>query len=177
MLISNPLLPPNEKFPEDLLVQGLDSLSGIYPVGPGQLWHGGIHVCCGATEPHNVYAIADGVVVGYRHSTPPPKDAKQLDDHPLNYMGWTDDGFVLLKHEKESGEGIPVVFYSLYLHLSKLGVTQGQTVSRGAVIGRVGHTGRATGPHLCWRANWFDVRLDASLLLQSEPAKKGEKKK
>lgn len=120
MLISNPLLPPNENFPEDLFAQGLDSLSGIYPVGPGQLWHGGIHVCCGATQPHQVYAIADGVVVGYRQSTLPPKDAKQLDDHPLNYLGWTDDGFVLLKHEKESGDGVPVVFYSLYMHLSKL---------------------------------------------------------
>lgn len=160
MLISNPLLPPNEKFPEDLLVQGLDSLSGIYPVGPGQLWHGGIHVCCGATEPHNVYAIAGGVVVGYRHPTPPPKDAKQLDDHPLNYMGWTDDGFVLLKHEKESGEGIPVVFYSLYMHLSKLDgelfpgapgqvISSGKTkISRKEYLGKLGKVyGKADSMH------------------------------
>ena len=160
MLISNPLLPPNEKFPEDLLVQGLDSLSGIYPVGPGQLWHGGIHVCCGATQPHNVYAIADGVVMGYRQSTPPPKDAKQLDDHPLNYMGWTDDGFVLLKHEKESGEGVPVVFYSLYMHLSKLDdklfpgapgqvVTSGKMkISRKECLGKLGKVyGKADSMH------------------------------
>lgn len=78
-------------------------------------------------------------------------------------------GTIILDH----GHGLTTT----YLHLSKLGVEQGQTVSRGAVIGRVGRTGRATGPHLCWRANWFDVRLDASLLLQPEPAKKGEKKK
>lgn len=78
-------------------------------------------------------------------------------------------GTIILDH----GHGLTTT----YLHLSRLDVTEGDTVKRGAVIGRVGHTGRATGPHLCWRANWFDVRLDASLLLQSEPAKKGEKKK
>ena len=78
-------------------------------------------------------------------------------------------GTIIIDH----GHGLTTT----YLHLSKLDVAQGQTVGRGAVIGRVGHTGRATGPHLCWRANWFDVRLDASLLLQPAPAKKGEKKK
>lgn len=83
----------------------------------------------------------------------------------LYYTG----GTIILDH----GHGLSTT----YLHLSKLDVGEGQNVSRGAVIGRVGHTGRATGPHLCWRANWFDVRLDASLLMQPEPAKKGEKKK
>lgn len=78
-------------------------------------------------------------------------------------------GTIILDH----GRGLTTT----YLHLSKIDVEQDQTVKRGAVIGRVGKTGRATGPHLCWRANWFDVRLDASLLLQSQPAKKGETKK
>ena len=78
-------------------------------------------------------------------------------------------GTIILDH----GRGLTTT----YLHLAKLDVKEGQSVKRGDVIGRVGSTGRATGPHLCWRANWFDVRLDASLLLQPEPAKKGEKKK
>lgn len=64
-----------------------------------------------------------------------------------------------------------------YLHLSRLDVKVGEVVERGAVIGRVGKTGRATGPHLCWRANWFEVRLDPSLLVEAEPARKGETKK
>lgn len=83
----------------------------------------------------------------------------------LYYTG----GTIILDH----GHGLSTT----YLHLSKLDVAEGQIVERGAVIGRVGMTGRATGPHLCWRANWFDVRLDASLLVQAEPAKKGEQKK
>lgn len=78
-------------------------------------------------------------------------------------------GTIILDH----GQGVTTT----YLHLSRLDVTPGQEVARGEVIGRVGKTGRATGPHLCWRANWFEVRLDPSLLLQAQPAKKGEQKK
>jgi len=89
----------------------------------------------------------------------------RLAHRDLYYTG----GTIILDH----GHGLSTT----YLHLSKVDVKPGQEVKRGAVIGRVGKTGRATGPHLCWRANWFDVRLDASLLLQPDPAKKGETKK
>ena len=89
----------------------------------------------------------------------------QLAHRDLYYTG----GTIILDH----GHGLSTT----YLHLSRVDVKQGQEVAAGAVIGKVGKTGRATGPHLCWRANWFDVRLDASLLIQPEPAKKGEQKK
>jgi murein DD-endopeptidase MepM/ murein hydrolase activator NlpD len=50
-----------------------------------------------------------------------------------------------------------------YLHMSAFDVKPGDRVRRGAVLGKVGATGRATGPHLCWRMNWFQTRLDAAL--------------
>jgi murein DD-endopeptidase MepM/ murein hydrolase activator NlpD len=66
-------------------------------------------------------------------------------------------GTVLLDH----GHGLS----SSFLHLSRIDVREGQRIARGDVIGAVGATGRASGPHLHWGLNWFDVRLDPALLL------------
>ena len=69
-------------------------------------------------------------------------------------------GTVILDH----GHGLT----STYLHLSRLDVKEGESVTPGQIIGAVGMTGRATGPHLCFRMNWFDVRLDPALLLPKQ---------
>ncbi|NID03816.1 M23 family metallopeptidase [Luteibacter jiangsuensis] len=53
---------------------------------------------------------------------------------------------------------------SNFLHLSRIDVKVGQRVRQGQVIGAAGMTGRATGPHVHWGFNWFDVRLDPLLL-------------
>jgi len=66
-------------------------------------------------------------------------------------------GLVLIDH----GQGL----ITAYLHQSRLDVAAGQELQRGAPIGRVGMTGRATGPHLCWRMKWRDRNLDPSLLV------------
>ncbi|PIP80240.1 MAG: hypothetical protein COW84_06370, partial [Gammaproteobacteria bacterium CG22_combo_CG10-13_8_21_14_all_40_8] len=58
------------------------------------------------------------------------------------------------------------------LHLSKLLVKSGQSVKQGQLIAKMGSTGRATGPHLDWRINWFDVRLDPALLMKGQPPQK-----
>jgi len=50
-----------------------------------------------------------------------------------------------------------------YLHMSRMDVAVGDRVTRGAPFALVGATGRATGPHLCWRMNWFQKRLDVAL--------------
>ena len=44
-------------------------------------------------------------------------------------------------------------------------VAVGQQVAPGDVIGKVGSTGRATGPHLDWRMNWRNRRVDPQLLV------------
>ncbi|MBA3487191.1 MAG: M23 family metallopeptidase [Lysobacter sp.] len=67
-------------------------------------------------------------------------------------------GTLLLDH----GHGIS----SNFLHLSRLDVRVGDAVKQGEVIGAVGATGRATGPHLHWGMNWFDVRIDPLLVLE-----------
>ncbi|MCK5789211.1 MAG: M23 family metallopeptidase, partial [Ketobacter sp.] len=59
---------------------------------------------------------------------------------------------------------------SSFLHLSKVQVAVGQEVRAGDVIGEVGATGRATGPHLCWRLNWYQERLDPQLLVPAGTA-------
>jgi murein DD-endopeptidase MepM/ murein hydrolase activator NlpD len=57
-----------------------------------------------------------------------------------------------------------------YLHQSRLDVKVGDKVEKGQVIGLIGKTGRATGPHLCWRLNWFQERLDPQLAAGPIPA-------
>lgn len=54
---------------------------------------------------------------------------------------------------------------STFIHLHKVLVREGQEVKAGDVVAEVGATGRATGPHLDWRINWFDVRVDPQLLV------------
>lgn len=54
---------------------------------------------------------------------------------------------------------------STFLHLSAILVKVGQEIKPGEVIAKVGATGRATGPHLDWRMNWLDRRVDPQLLV------------
>lgn len=68
-------------------------------------------------------------------------------------------GLVLIDH----GQGL----ITACLHQSRLDVVAGQDLARGEPVGRVGMTGRATGPHLCWRMKWRDRNLDPSLLVKT----------
>lgn len=67
-------------------------------------------------------------------------------------------GTLLLDH----GHGVS----SNFLHLSRIDAKVGDRVEQGQVIGAVGATGRATGPHLHWGMNWLDVRVDPQLVLE-----------
>ena len=67
---------------------------------------------------------------------------------------YLEGGLTILDH----GHGVT----TCYLHQRRQMVQEGDTVARGQVIGEVGMTGRATGPHLHWGLNWFQMRLDPS---------------
>jgi murein DD-endopeptidase MepM/ murein hydrolase activator NlpD len=71
-------------------------------------------------------------------------------------------GTIVIDH----GRGVS----SNFLHLSRIDVKVGQRVEQGDIVGAVGMTGRATGPHLHWGMNWFNVRLDPLLLVDSPAA-------
>ena len=70
-------------------------------------------------------------------------------------------GTVLIDH----GFGLS----SSFLHMSRLDVKSGDRIKAGQVIGAAGKTGRATGPHVHWGFNWFDVRIDPTLLPKPSP--------
>lgn len=70
-------------------------------------------------------------------------------------------GTMIIDH----GQGIT----STFLHLSAAYVKTGDDVTQGQVIAAVGKSGRATGPHLDWRINWFNVRIDPALVLKINP--------
>jgi murein DD-endopeptidase MepM/ murein hydrolase activator NlpD len=71
-----------------------------------------------------------------------------LAESDLYYSG----GTLIFDH----GHGVS----TLYMHMQKIFVDEGQKVKQGDIVGTVGSTGRATGPHLDIRLNWFDTRLD-----------------
>jgi murein DD-endopeptidase MepM/ murein hydrolase activator NlpD len=82
----------------------------------------------------------------------------------------TNDGIVRLTVEHFfSGKGIFVDhglgFYSMYFHLSEVLVKDGEPVKAGQIVGKVGATGRATGPHLHWGVKLNGARVNPYALL------------
>ena len=71
----------------------------------------------------------------------------------LYYTG----GTIIMDH----GHGISTI----YSHLEKIFVQVGDKINQGDIIGTVGSTGRSTGPHLDFRINWFQTRLDPMTVL------------
>jgi len=76
-----------------------------------------------------------------------------LAEKDLFYTGAT----VIFDH----GHGIS----TLYMHMNKIFVNVGDHIKKGDIVGTVGASGRATGPHLDIRLNWFGTRLDPATIL------------
>ena len=84
------------------------------------------------------------------------------------------DGVVALAEEQffagravylDHGDGL----ISMSFHLSEIAVEQGDEVKRGQLLGKVGATGRVTGPHLHFGLRWRGARVDPAVLL-ADPA-------
>jgi len=106
--------------------------------GEPAAYHSGLDIAPGAGAAY--VAPADGVVVLAAES-------------PFTLEG----NLLIIDH----GMGLN----SAFLHSSRLVVKEGDVVKQGQLIGYVGMTGRATGPHLHWSIKWRDARLDPLLFL------------
>lgn len=129
-------------FYQDFIWPAAGPISGVY--GSQRVFnnipkrpHFGVDVA--APTGTSVYAPADGLVT--------------LFVADMYYSG----GTMIIDH----GHGVS----STFLHLSKGHVAAGTTVKQGDLVAEIGATGRATGPHLDWRINWFKERLDPALLV------------
>jgi len=119
-------------------------ISGVYGSqrvlnGEPRRPHFGLDIA--APKGTDVYAPADGLITM---------------THPDMYFS---GGTIILDH----GQGLS----STFLHLSEILVEAGTFVQQGDLIARIGSTGRASGPHLDWRMNWLDRRVNPQPLLPS----------
>lgn len=85
------------------------------------------------------------------------------------------DGVVTLAHPGMYFSGATLIIdhghrlSSTFLHLEEIRVKEGQVVRQGEVVALMGATGRVTGPHLDWRMNWRDQRIDPTFLVPPMP--------
>ncbi len=81
------------------------------------------------------------------------------------------DGIVTLAEEDMYFTGGTLIFdhghgiSTLFMHMKDIDVKVGQKVRQGEIVGTLGKSGRATGPHLDIRLNWFEVKLDPVTIL------------
>ncbi len=103
-----------------------------------------------------------GMDIAAPHGTPvtsPIPGVVRLAAGPFSLEG----NIVIIDH----GRGL----YSAMMHLSRIDVKAGDIVAQGQQIGRIGSTGRSTGPHLHWGMTWNGVKVDPEALLPPMPAK------
>jgi murein DD-endopeptidase MepM/ murein hydrolase activator NlpD len=130
-----------------------------------RLWHSGF------VEP--VTGKRTGIFGSVRIMNGQPRNPHNGEDigAPLGTdVAATNDGVVRLTVDHVfSGKGIFVDhglgFYSMYFHLSEVLVKDGDLVTAGQIIGKVGATGRATGPHLHWGVKLNGARVNPYALL------------
>ena len=142
------ILPQSDGWREHFTWPAIGRISGLFGSqrvyqGEKGSFHSGLDIARPTGAP--VTAPADGVVI-------------LAADHPFTLEG----NLLMIDH----GMGLS----SAFLHLSRIDVKAGDHVRQGQVLGAVGMTGRATGPHLHWSLTWRGERLDPLLLMGPMPA-------
>ncbi|MGX5833588.1 peptidoglycan DD-metalloendopeptidase family protein [Aeromonas piscicola] len=133
----SPVLPSNLLF--DKPVQGpLSSPFGLrrFFNGEERNPHSGLDFAVGAGTPIKAPAAGKVILIG-------------------NYFFNGNTVFV------DHGQGL----ISMFCHMSKIDVKLGQSLPRGGIVGRVGATGRATGPHMHWNVSLNDARVDPAIFI------------
>lgn len=123
-------------------ISGRFGAQRIYRGTPGS-YHSGVDVAMPTGTP--LLAPADGVVI-------------LATSRPFTLEG----NLLMIDH----GMGLN----SAFLHLSEIDVREGESVRRGQPIGRIGATGRTTGPHMHWGMKWNAERVDPLLLAGPMPS-------
>ena len=135
-----------ESFVDDAVWPVLGPISGVFGSqrilnGKPRSPHRGVDVAAPKGTP--VGAMLDGVVT--------------VASPDMYFTG----GTVMVDH----GHGVQ----SLYAHLSSIDVEVGEILVKGEQLGRIGSTGRSTGPHLHLSLYWFKTALDPALVLGPMP--------
>lgn len=144
-------LTPETWFANGFIWPAVGRVSGVYGSqrilnGKPRRPHYGVDVA--APEGTPIKAPAEGIV--------------RLAHPDMYYTG----GTVIIDH----GYGVS----SAFLHMKDLKVKVGDHVKQGDLIALLSGTGRATGPHLDWRINWFSVRIDPVLVAGEMPKPEGQ---
>ncbi len=132
---------------------------------PGPRWRGDFIEPSNAprSSPFGVRRVRNGRTAGFHrgldYAGPVGDPIKAPADGVVTLIG---PNFVLLGNciIINHGEGLT----SLYMHLSQIGVKEGDEVKAGQVIGRIGNTGASTGPHLHYATYFHGVPVDPDLL-------------
>lgn len=108
-------------------------------------------------EPQNMHG---GVDVAAPSGTPvksPAPGVVRLAEPDMYFEG----GLVFIDHGQK--------LESAFMHLSRIDVKPGDRIEKGQVLGAVGATGRATGPHMHWSLKWADTLVDPHLVAGEMP--------
>jgi murein DD-endopeptidase MepM/ murein hydrolase activator NlpD len=132
---------------------------------PQREWHGSFHApvvartsdVFGSTRTFNGKVQSTHEGLDFAVPTGTPVSALNRGTVILARSLYFEGGFVVIDH----GQGL----MTLYLHLSKINVKEGEEVKTGQIIGESGGTGRATGPHLHLAVRWQGVYLNPATLL------------